>query len=289
MNQECIVCGNKVGMMGNRLGKYRWICSKCTKKAGGILNFGSLKAMNDEEIRSLVENNGGIEMCTKNGSIANLVSGRWDIFSEDYLSLQNERKSKFISTRSIENYMEIDEKNELIHFYSTSIRGALKSFMGLGKGDYYTTYKDVIGFELLENGTSVTKGGLGATVAGGMLFGAIGALAGSNIGSKKTKQACTSLQVKVTLNDMETPSFFIDIIEGRKVKNTSVAYKNAMKTAQNIISILQIICNDNEQNLAVPEKTTSAADEIKKYKELLDIGAITEKEFELKKKQLLEL
>ena len=44
--------------MRNRFGKYRWICSKCTKKAAGILNFGSLKTMNDEEIRSLLENNG---------------------------------------------------------------------------------------------------------------------------------------------------------------------------------------------------------------------------------------
>lgn len=37
------------------------------------------------------------------------------------------------------------------------------------------------------------------------------------------------------------------------------------------------------------ETPTSAADEIKKYKELLDIGAITQEEFEQKKKQLLGL
>jgi hypothetical protein len=42
------------------------------------------------------------------------------------------------------------------------------------------------------------------------------------------------------------------------------------------------------QNSAQPQ-TVSAADEIKKYKELLDMGAITPEEYEMKKKQLLGL
>ena len=38
-----------------------------------------------------------------------------------------------------------------------------------------------------------------------------------------------------------------------------------------------------------PAATISPADELKKYKELLDMGAITEEEYEAKKNQLLEL
>ncbi|MDD5922532.1 MAG: SHOCT domain-containing protein [Eubacteriales bacterium] len=38
-----------------------------------------------------------------------------------------------------------------------------------------------------------------------------------------------------------------------------------------------------------PENAFSAADEIRKYKELLDMGAITQEEFEAKKEQLLNL
>lgn len=41
------------------------------------------------------------------------------------------------------------------------------------------------------------------------------------------------------------------------------------------------------QNKPLSDKTPDAADEILKYKNLLDIGAITQEEFELKKKQLL--
>ena len=38
-----------------------------------------------------------------------------------------------------------------------------------------------------------------------------------------------------------------------------------------------------------PQPTTSPADELKKYKELLDMGIITQEEFDAKKKQLLGL
>jgi len=38
-----------------------------------------------------------------------------------------------------------------------------------------------------------------------------------------------------------------------------------------------------------PKKTVSVADEIKKFKELLDAGAITQKEYDTKKKELLGL
>ena len=59
-----------------------------------------------------------------------------------------------------------------------------------------------------------------------------------------------------------------------------------------------IIPNKNESQLANPQTnsstvfsvpTHSVADELKKYKELLDLGAITEKEFVAKKEQLLKL
>ena len=43
------------------------------------------------------------------------------------------------------------------------------------------------------------------------------------------------------------------------------------------------------KNQPVAAAPVSAADEIKKFKELLDIGAITQEEFDAKKKQLLGL
>ena len=47
--------------------------------------------------------------------------------------------------------------------------------------------------------------------------------------------------------------------------------------------------NSTISNSSIPQPVSSDADEIKKYKELLDQGAITEEEYEAKKKQILGL
>lgn len=55
-------------------------------------------------------------------------------------------------------------------------------------------------------------------------------------------------------------------------------------------NLKQHIINNQSSNSAKEQTAvTSPADEIRKYKELLDIGAITQDEFDLKKKQLLNL
>lgn len=50
-------------------------------------------------------------------------------------------------------------------------------------------------------------------------------------------------------------------------------------------------CKEAKNNpvIAAPVAAVSVADEIKKFKELLDMGAITQEEFDAKKKQLLGL
>ena len=53
---------------------------------------------------------------------------------------------------------------------------------------------------------------------------------------------------------------------------------------------INAICNTKESSESVNDKETdSIIEQIKKYKELLDLGVITQEEFETKKKQLLKL
>lgn len=47
------------------------------------------------------------------------------------------------------------------------------------------------------------------------------------------------------------------------------------------------LLNDEEDNNSRP--SVNVADEIKKFKELLDLGAITQEEFDMQKKKLLGL
>ena len=118
-----------------------------------------------------------------------------------------------------------------------------------------------------------------------MLFGDVGGFVGAVTG-KKTKKVCTSLKIKITLNDVVTPSKYIILINTATNKS-SIVYQKSEKQAQEIMSLFQIMCNRKKSGQQTQQ--CSSADEIKKYKELLDEGAITKEEFDAKKKQLLGL
>ena len=51
----------------------------------------------------------------------------------------------------------------------------------------------------------------------------------------------------------------------------------------------EVICKTRESAPAPAQSPLSGADEILKYKQLLDMGAITQEEFNAKKKQILGL
>ena len=191
----------------------------------------------------------------------------------------------FTPTRSVGNYFGVNDNTRQWVVGS----GIIPSF----KNAIPHSYDDIVDFELLEDGTSVTKGGLGRAAVGGILFGSTGAIVGGVTGGKKAQQKCTSLMVKITVNDMRSPAEYIKLISAPTDKSGFI-YKGAYQNAQQIISILQVICNqrDAQKPSSAPTPSgqeISVADEIRKFKGLLDDGIITEEEFAAKKKQLLGL
>ena len=189
----------------------------------------------------------------------------------------------FTPTREVGNYFAIDENTRL-----WAIGKGM--FPSLKKAVPYS-YDDIVDFELLEDGSSIIKGGVGSSIVGAALFGGIGAVVGSATGKKKIKQTCTNLMVKITVNNMGSPVEYIKLISSTTSKN-SMIYRGAYRDAQEIISLLQLICNQRNSMNNISQKSThcaSAADEIRKYKALMDEGIITEEEFLSKKKQLLDL
>ncbi|MDI2789904.1 SHOCT domain-containing protein, partial [Clostridioides difficile] len=67
-------------------------------------------------------------------------------------------------------------------------------------------------------------------------------------------------------------------------------YQKAFSDAQEILSILSIITKYNVMEDKKEESMcNSTADEILEYKNLLDMEAITQEEFDAKKKELLNL
>lgn len=153
---------------------------------------------------------------------------------------------------------------------------------------YY--YNQLVDFELLEDGNSITKGGLGRAAVGGLLLGGVGAIVGGVTGGKKTKGICNSLQIKITLRNSPRQTIYIPFIT-TATKTSSFFYKSSFQSAQDTLSALQLAVDliEGSSVESQPARATSVADEIMKFKGLLDVGAITQEEFDAKKKQLLSL
>lgn len=148
-------------------------------------------------------------------------------------------------------------------------------------------YSDIVDYELLEDGESIASGGLGRALVGGVLFGGVGAIVGGVTGGKKSKPICNSLRIKITTNDINNPTVYVDFLN-TSTKKDNIIYKTWFDLAQKCLSTLQLITNGNKEEIK-DKPVESNADEILKFKNLLDQGIISQEEFEIKKKQLLNL
>lgn len=169
-------------------------------------------------------------------------------------------------------------------------RAAINSGLLSKKLNYVNIFnlKDVINCEIVENGKTVNKSGLGSAVVGGLAFGTTGAVVGA-IAGKKAVEYCNSLSVEIDV-DYGQPQplrLFVPFIDV-KTKTDSSTYTVFKKSAETLYKeISSIIAHYHPQEAVVTNAPISNADEIRKFKQLLDDGIITEEEFEKKKQELL--
>lgn len=185
--------------------------------------------------------------------------------------------NSFNPTKKVSTTLMIDETNKLFKV----------------NNDIFA-YDNLLDYELLEDGESISKGGLGRAVAGGLLFGGVGAIVGGVTGGKKTKGICTSLKLKITLKKAHCDNVYINFIN-TETKTSGFVYKTMKESAEACVSALQIIAdemqtsaNSSNESISVVQPISSA-DEILKFKTLLDQGIITQDEFNKKKAELLGL
>jgi len=107
-----------------------------------------------------------------------------------------------------------------------------------------------------------------------------------------------TLITKIAIDDITS----FDAITGMEGRNAIMVQAPprkcrvaGVKNAGEIVDVLKKLLDDRKKaaDAAKPAivntTTVSSADELKKYKELLDMGAITQEEFDAKKKELLNL
>lgn len=170
------------------------------------------------------------------------------------------RKSNFKETRVIKQFgtmfVTIDENNKL---WCTP-------------ASKYYRFDEIESYHIEKVGeTMVTKskGGIGRAVVGGALFGGVGAIVGANTSKKETKTVGGTNELYITLS-----------------YPFGMCTEMIVSPPRSLINFLDY-CIQSRKNISKVESSFSEADELLKFKELLDKGAITQEEFEMKKKQLL--
>ena len=225
----------------------------------GLFNFGKTK----EEIEEIKKAKADEKQAKKDALNAEIQENK-------------ERLAAFKQDRVIENALIID----LEHGWFK-----LKGFM---TGVVVFNLADINDFEVIENGETVTSGGLGRAAVGALAFGGAGAIVGAITGKKKTKSIIENLKIKINMNDLDAPVIYINLIT-TKTKTSSLTYKMGFKQADSIVSSLDVLVKQY-QNIAPAEPVVSSAtDEIRKFKALLDDGIINQDEFDAKKAELLNL
>lgn len=261
-DKGCSWCGKKSGLFGTKYNyKGGYLCYECAKK----FFLTNSAVTNDSIIKNL----------------KNMTKEECDRYLEQVHDLRM-RIDNFSPTYRLKARIQFDDDTETLM---------------LEEEDWTKTqfikYNQIVDFELLENGGSLAKGGVGRALVGGILFGSTGAIVGST--TRKQKKLCESLCIKLTLKDYEEPSYYIQFVE-KPIDVGSKLYKDVMKNAQDMMSKLQLIASSisapiqedtikNKDEIA--ETNADPIAEIRGYKALYDEGILTEEEFQQKKKQIL--
>lgn len=134
---------------------------------------------------------------------------------------------------------------------------------------------------------------IGSAAVGGMIFGGAGAVVGSVIGANP-KRKVKYVGVDISFNSYEADNpikvYHAVFYKGKPIKVSGSEYKFCMEQAKDFMEELDNYVEYEETKQEAPQQqvpNTSAADEIRKFKGLLDDGIITQEEFDAKKKELL--
>lgn len=174
----------------------------------------------------------------------------------------------------------------------------------LNRESSWYTFGDLVNYELYENNSVIQKGGIGRAIVGGALFGGVGAIVGAQ--TRKSQNIVDSLYIRVTLKSsgMKKITFI-----GSPTDRNSIFYKMERKSADEVLSELELIASNNQssaiqesiqprrepptadpsvqQTVQTEHSSTLIADELIKLKQLLDMGVLTQDEFDRQKQKLL--
>lgn len=194
----------------------------------------------------------------------------------------NKLKEEGFSPNIKIDQLQIDEKNRLWTLY-----GCTETF----------SLDDIVDCAVIEDGVSYKSDhGVLRAVVGGALFGAVGAVVGASTAS--SSEYINSMKVAIWYkNAFQNRPYTISLISTKTSKNSQL-YKMSKNTAEGIINIIDNLSGfserkriaENPADTLATNQQTSIADDLTKYKKLLDEGAISQEEYnEIKSKLLSDI
>lgn len=220
------------------------------------------------------------------------------------LSSKKEEKNK---NDRLEEYVNFINKNGMTNYQTVLYKDIVrididKKAKLLGIYSYYESestilnFNEVLDFEIIENGNSVVSSRSGSAVAGGLLFGGLGAVAGAS-GSRAISENCNTLKLKIYTINTKNSVITLDFLETSISKNSTL-YEHLTDVINEMIGFLKIAKEDNRQEERKEDKKIIAKNakdikqgtnlsSLRELAELKEQGIITEKEFEESKKKIL--
>ncbi len=165
-------------------------------------------------------------------------------------------------------------------------------------------FSEIMGCEIIEDGKTTYKKSntFGRTIVGGIIAGGTGAIIGGLSGKEEKNKEITSLDFKILFKNTRKPSFkirFFDAWEESANTKKSIKisdsvygliYRKSFDRLKDWKYIIEIILENNNKGKKSnsSEITRSISDELTKLNDLRKQGVLTDEEFEIQKRKILE-
>ena len=149
------------------------------------------------------------------------------------------------------------------------------------------SFTDINSYQIVCDKQVINNDMLKNTASGKYIAGGVGSLIGA-LSSLNNGEYISNLQIKLNLNNFDKPCVYVNYIT-RNTKTNSEMAKDLIKMCDEDLAKLEIITKKEENNIPQENNTNDPIEEVKRLKELLDMGILFQEEFDKKKKELLNL